>query len=74
MTSDLSKRVWAHKEKIVKGFTSRYRINKLVYYESTTEVMSAIAREKQIKKYSRKKKDSLMIKENHSWRDLSDYI
>lgn len=74
MTSDLSQRVWTHKEKFVKGFTSRYRINKLVYYELTTDVMSAIQREKQIKGWLRVKKKRLITKMNPKWKDLSDNI
>jgi len=49
VTSDLKGRIWQHKEKLVKSFTKRYNINKLVYFEATNDVMSAIEREKQIK-------------------------
>ena len=72
ITNDLSKRAWEHKEKIIKGFTKKYNIDKLVYYEVCSNPMSAIEREKQIKNYSRKKKEFLINKENSEWRDLSE--
>lgn len=72
VTGNLPKRVWEHKEKIVKGFTKKYNIDKLVYYEVYSDPLSAIEREKQLKNYSRKKKEELINKENPEWRDLSD--
>ena len=62
ITNDLKKRVYEHREKMVKGFTSRYNITKLVYYEVSRDVRSAILREKQIKGGSRAKKIELLIR------------
>jgi putative endonuclease len=69
-TSNLIKRVWQHRHKLIKGFTAKYNVNKLVYYECCEDVMSAIAREKQIKAGSRKKKIDLINKMNPKWKDL----
>ena len=71
MTSNLQKRMYEHKHKLVKGFTEKYYVNKLVYYEETTDVHAALAREKEIKKWRREKKDNLVKKMNPGWRDLS---
>lgn len=73
-TSDLKKRVWEHKEKFVEGFTKRYHINILVYYEVCGDVMSAIAREKQIKAGSRQRKIDLINSLNPRWHDLYEKI
>ena len=72
VTSNLMKRVTEHKEKVVEGFTSRYNINKLVYYEEYASMEEAIAREKQIKGGSRKKKLDLIKNKNPMWKDLYD--
>jgi len=72
VTSDLKARVWRHREKVVKGFTQRYNIAKLVYYEPFDDVLDAIAREKQIKAGSRRKKIALVNGMNPEWRDLYD--
>ena len=72
VTNDLTRRVYEHKNKLVKGFTEKYNINKLVYFEETADVLSAIAREKEIKKWRREKKDSLVQSANPKWRDLSE--
>ncbi len=72
MTSDIERRVFEHKEKIIKGFTEKYNINKLVYYEIYEEVHMAIAREKQIKGGSRNNKRDLVNRKNKEWRDLSE--
>ena len=69
-TSNLQKRVYEHKEKIVKGFTLKYNIDKLVYYEVHSDSYSAISREKQIKAGSRQKKVDLINGMNKSWKDL----
>lgn len=74
MTSNLKNRVWQHKHKEVKGFTEKYNIDKLVYYEQTEDVWSAIAREKQLKNWSRIKKISLIEKENSDWQDLYEEL
>ena len=71
VTNDLSRRVYEHKNKLVKGFTEKYNINKLVYFEETADVRSAIAREKEIKKWRRQKKDALVQSANPKWQDLS---
>ena len=72
VTSDLKRRVYEHKEKIKGKFTSRYNVNKLVYYEVFSDPYNAIAREKQIKAGSRKKKIDLINATNPKWRDLYD--
>jgi putative endonuclease len=71
MTNDLLARVDQHKKKLVKGFTSRYSINKLVYFETCEEVESVILREKQIKSWPRKGKVELVNTMNLDWHDLS---
>jgi putative endonuclease len=71
VTNNLSKRVWEHKNKIIQGFTSKYNVNKLVYYESYTEIESAITREKVLKKWNRQWKINLIKKDNPNWLDLS---
>jgi putative endonuclease len=71
ISSDLHTRVFQHKQKYFKGFTSRYNINKLVYYECFEDVYNAICREKQIKAGSRAKKIALIEKRNPEWKDLS---
>jgi len=70
MTNDLARRAWEHKEKLIKGFTSRYNVAKLVYYEIYATAYDAIAREKQIKAGSRQKKIDLINKVNSKWKDL----
>ncbi|MDW7667361.1 MAG: GIY-YIG nuclease family protein [Bacillota bacterium] len=71
VTNNLERRVYEHKNKLVKGFTSKYNTNKLVYFDYTDDVNSAITREKQIKGWSRKKKDELVKNANPDWKDLS---
>jgi putative endonuclease len=70
VTSDLAKRVYEHKEKMVDGFTKKYNIDKLVYYEVFDDIECAIEREKQIKAGSRKKKIELIRSMNPSFKDL----
>ena len=72
VTSNLQKRVFEHKNNKIDGFTKKYKIHTLVYYEVGEEMFSAIEREKQIKNFSRKKKLELIEKNNPEWRDLSD--
>ena len=72
VTSNLYRRVYEHKNKLIAGFTKKYKITKLVYYEVTNEVASAIAREKQIKGWLRKKKIALIESMNPEWKDLSE--
>ena len=74
VTNDLKRRVYEHKEKSIDGFTKKYNINKLVYFEITNDVYSAIQREKQIKAGSRKKKIDLINTKNNEWKDLYDEI
>jgi putative endonuclease len=71
ITHDLAGRVWQHKEGKIEGFTKRYNVDKLVYYESYADVNEAILREKQIKGWLRSKKVSLIEEDNESWEDLS---
>ncbi len=70
ITNDLKRRVYEHQAKIVEGFTKRYNINKLVYYEVSQNAESAILREKQIKGGSRNEKIKLVNRMNPEWRDL----
>ena len=72
VTNDLKRRVYEHKHKLVPGFTSRYNITQLVYFEMTQDVRAAIAREKQIKGWLRAKKIALIESANPHWQDLSD--
>ena len=71
VTNNLEQRVAQHKEKLVEGFTSRYGLNELAYYASTNDVREAIAREKQIKGWTRAKKIALIEEMNPNWDDLS---
>ena len=72
VTKNLIRRIYEHKKKLVDGFTKKYNINRLVYFEETSDVNSAIAREKQIKGWIRKKKIELIKKNNLKFRDLSE--
>jgi len=74
VTNDLQRRIYEHKEKLVDGFTKKYNINKLVYYEVTQDAESAIMREKQIKGGSREKKNQLISSMNKDWKDLYDEL
>jgi len=72
VTNDLERRVYEHRYKIIRGFTSKYNCTRLVYYDSSPDVRAAIAREKQIKGWLRKKKIALIESMNPEWRDLSE--
>jgi putative endonuclease len=72
VTRNLPQRIWQHKNKLFPGFTNKYNIDKLVYYEQTTNIVSAIEREKQLKKWRREKKIQLIEKENPKWKDLGN--
>ena len=74
VTSDLVKRVYEHKNKLREGFTKKYNVNKLVYYEVFENIESAILREKQIKSGSRVKKVKMIKQSNPDWLDLYDTI
>jgi putative endonuclease len=71
VTNDLQKRVYEHKNKMVEGFSFRYNINRLVYYEESRDINAAIAREKQIKGWLRNKKLALVDSANPQWSDLT---
>ena len=71
VTSNLEKRLYEHRNHLLDGFTKKYNVNKLVYFEDTSDVNSAIAREKQLKGWTRKKINALITKENPEWKDLS---
>ena len=70
VTNDLRKRVYEHKNRLVNGFTKRYNVHILVYYEQTINIESAIQREKQLKKWYRAWKIELIEKQNPEWYDL----
>ncbi len=70
VTNDLERRVFEHKNKLVKGFTEKYNVHKLVYYEETGDVNAALTREKEIKKWRREKKDALVTNSNPQWTEL----
>ena len=72
VTSNLEQRIYQHRNKLIKGFTEKYNINKLVYFEQTNDINSAIAREKEIKKWRREKKNTLIENMNKTWDDLSE--
>ena len=71
VTNDIERRIYEHKNRLVKGFTEKYKVDKLVYFEATTQVESAIFREKEIKKWRRAKKNRLVEGMNPQWKDLS---
>ena len=72
VTNNLERRTYEHKNKMVDGFTKKYNVNKLVYFESTENVKSAIEREKQIKGWLRQRKNELVEEINPQWNDLSE--
>ena len=72
VTNNLERRVYEHKQELVEGFTKRYHVNKPVYFETTTDVRSAIEHEKQLKGWLRSRKNALVERMNPEWRDLSE--
>ena len=74
VTNDLARRLYEHKNGLAEGFTKKYHVHKLVYFEATTDVRAAIAREKQIKGWTRKKKDARVQSGNPEWEDLADRL
>jgi putative endonuclease len=72
VTNNLERRMYEHKHKFVQGFTQKYNVDKLVYFEETRDVHAALEREKEIKKWRREKKNALVLKDNEEWRDLSE--
>ncbi len=71
VTNDLQRRIAEHKSHSVPGFTARYKVDRLVYFEATTDAVAAISREKQIKGWRRGKKEALIASANPEWQDLS---
>ena len=75
VTSDLIKRIWEHKNELVEGFTQKYKVHQLVYFEQHQDMLAAITREKQLKKWNRDWKLALIEENNPDWRDLwSDIV
>jgi putative endonuclease len=74
VTNDLERRLYEHKTKLIKGFTAKYNANILVYFDMTTDVEAAIEREKQIKGWTRSKKNDLIESMNPLWNDLSESL
>ncbi len=72
ITNSIQRRVFEHKEKLTDGFTKKYNCVELIYVEETNDVGDALEREKQLKKWSRKKKERLINRVNPEWKDLSD--
>jgi putative endonuclease len=70
VSSNLKKRVYEHKNDLIDGFTKKYQMHKLVYFESTSDINAAIAREKQLKAWKRHRKIDLIEEENPDWEDL----
>ena len=71
VTNNLERRLYEHKQKLMPGFTEKYNVNKLVYFEETNDVRVALEREKEIKKWRREKKNRLVETANPEWKDLS---
>ena len=71
ITSNLPRRMFEHRQGLADGFTKKYNVHKLVYFEHTSDIYSAISREKQLKKWNRAKKNALIQEMNPMWRDLS---
>lgn len=71
VTGDLERRIYEHKRKLADGFTKKYNVDKLVYFEETRDVMSALNREKQLKNWHRDWKNNLICGANRDWKDLS---
>jgi putative endonuclease len=74
VTSDLPKRIWEHREALVEGFTKRYQLKRLVYFERHADILSAIQREKNIKHWPRAWKIALIEEQNPEWKDLYDQL
>ena len=71
VTNNLKRRIYEHKHKLVDGFTKKYNLKKLVYYEEKKQIKDAIAREKELKGWTRVRKDALVNSFNPNWRDLA---
>jgi len=72
VTNNLERRIYEHKSKLTKGFTAKYNVNKLVYFEQSADIHSALAREKELKGWRREKKNLLVCQSNPKWEDLSE--
>ncbi len=72
VTNNLERRIYEHKNKLVEGFTEKYNVDKLVYFDCISDIKSAIGREKQIKGWTRQKKNELIKNINPQWKDLSE--
>ncbi|MCK4815565.1 GIY-YIG nuclease family protein [bacterium] len=71
ITNNIERRIYEHKHKLLEGFTSKYNLNKLIYFETFEDSILAITREKELKKWRREKKDELIMEKNPNWKDLS---
>ena len=74
VTNDLARRIYEHKNHLIKGFSDKYNLNKLVFFEQTTDIESAINREKQLKNWHREWKQNLIAEQNPYWKDLYEEI
>lgn len=74
ITNDLHRRLYEHKTEQIEGFTKKYHLHKLVYFEEYSNVKDAIEREKQLKHWVRNKKNSLIQEQNPNWDDFGDYF
>ena len=74
VTNNLARRVYEHKNKVIEGFTSKYNVDRLVYYQHFLSIQEAIVKEKQMKKWYRKWKDELIYNFNPKWKDLYEEI
>ncbi|HAB54467.1 MAG: hypothetical protein A2315_17225 [Ignavibacteria bacterium RIFOXYB2_FULL_35_12] len=74
VTNNLVRRIYEHRNKVIDGFTKKYNLSKLVYFEPTHDIISAINREKEIKKWRREKKNKLVESMNPSWKDLANEL
>jgi putative endonuclease len=72
VTNNLEKRIYQHKHKMVNGFTKKYNVDRLVYYEETTDILAALTREKEINAWRRSKKIDLIKSMNPEWKDLAE--
>ena len=72
VTNNLERRLYEHKNGIFEGFTKKYNVKKLVYFEETNNIIKAIQREKELKKWRREKKNLLVEMQNKEWKDISD--
>ena len=72
VTGNLPRRLYEHRNGLADGFTEKYNVHKLVYFENTNDIYGAISREKQLKKWNRSKKNALITQQNPNWHDLSE--